>query len=266
MNEEFKKLKEIDLNYKYLFDSDNTYNLIILHWWWGSSESWNDFWEKLFDFWYNIIIPDLPWFWKTEIDKIYKLDDYAEIIEDLVKKLKLDNIILWWHSNWWAISIKIENRNNIKIERLILNNSAWIRNDKKRSFKRKILNSLTKIIKKINDIIHLPVEETKKGQSKIRILFYKIIWSSDYIESEKNPYLKQTYLNMISSDLTNEITNIKTDTLLLWWEKDTYTPLSDWLRMRKLIKNSKFVMLENKKHWIHLHDSELLKSTFLNNI
>ena len=101
---------------------------------------------------------------------------------------------------------------------------------------------------------------------KIRIIFYKLIWSSDYINSEENPFLKQTYLNMISSDLILEIWKIKTDTLLIRWEKDTYTPISDWVKIRKLIKNSKFIMIENQKHWIHLQAPDILLNTFLNNV
>ena len=59
---------------------------------------------------------------------------------------------------------------------------------------------------------------------------------------------------------------IQTHTLLIWWEKDTYTPLNDWMKMKKLIKNSKFIMLENKKHWIHLKSPKILADTFLKNI
>ena len=266
MEEKNIKIWNTIINYKQYFNQDNKYCLLILHWWWWSSNSWTNFWEKLFFHWFNLIIPDLPWFWKTKIDKIYTLENYAELIEKFVLELKLQNIILWWHSNGWAISIKIENRKKIKIEQLILNNSAWIRNNKKRTIKRKLLNSFVKIIKKLSHIIPLPMGEARWEQSKIRILFYKLIWNNDYINSEKNPFLKQTYLNMISSDLTEEISNITLDTLLIWWEKDTYTPLNDWMKMRKLIKNSKFVMLEKQKHWIHLHNPELLLNTFLNNI
>ena len=260
MIEKLLKIDDIKINYKYYFDENNTYNVLILHWWWWSSDSWITFSKSLFKQWFNVIIPDLPWFWKTEINKVYTLDSYAESIEKFVKKLKINNIILWWHSNGWAISIKLQNRKKVKLERLVLNNSAWIRNDKKRSLKRKILNNFVKIIKNFSIIIPL------WKQSKLRNIFYKLIWSWDYLKSENNPYLKQTYLNMISYDLTNEIEKININTLLIWWEKDTYTPLSDWQKMKKLIKNSKFIMLENQKHWIHLINPNLLLNTFLNNI
>jgi pimeloyl-ACP methyl ester carboxylesterase len=156
----------------------------------------------------------------------------------------------------------------IDISRLVLNNSAWIRNDKKRSLKRKILGLFTKIIKKILTIIP-PRKDWKTGNSsikKLRKLFYRAIWWHDYLNAENNPYLKETYLNMIKSDLSNIIPKIKQDTLLIWWQNDTYTPVSDWLYMRKHIRGSKLVILENEKHWIHLTNPELLVNTFINNI
>jgi len=106
----------------------------------------------------------------------------------------------------------LANRKKIKILRLILNNSAWIRNE------------------------------------------------------EQNPNLKQTYLNMISSDLKDEIKNINNHTLLIWWEKDNYTPISDAYFMRNNIKNSKLLILDNETHWIHLKNPNRLVDTFLQNI
>lgn len=240
------------------FECKNPKNtIIILHWWWWSSQSWLGIAKKLQENNYNVIIPDLAWFWKTKLEKIYNLDDYAEDIENFVNSLELKNFILWWHSNWWAISIKLAIRNNLKISDLVLNNSAWIRNDRKRSLKRKILNNFAKIFKIFKKI---------PGFWKLRELFYRAIWSQDYLKAEKNPFLKQTYLNMISSDLKKDLKKIKEKTLLIWWEKDNYTPISDWKIMKNEIKNSKLIILTSETHWIHLKNPNLLLKTFLKNI
>lgn len=235
---------------------------MILHWWWGSSNSWIRVWELLNNIGYNVIIPDLPWFWKTKLVSALTLEEYGVIIENFIKELNIigkEGIILWWHSNGWAISIKIGNRKKIKISTLILNNSAWIRNDKKRTFKRKVLNTFSNIIKKI------PIFNNPKPW-KLKILFYKLIGWQDYINVQNNPKLKETYLNIISSDISEDIKELKQNTLLIWWEKDTYTPLSDWLYMRKNVKRSKMIILPNEKHGIHLHSPEKLVETFIHNI
>ena len=101
---------------------------------------------------------------------------------------------------------------------------------------------------------------------KLREILYRLTWWQDYLKAEKIPFLKETYLNMIKSDLSGEIENIEKDTLLIRWRNDTYTPVSDWLLFRKKIKKSKLIILENEKHWIHLTSPIKLLNTFLNNI
>ncbi len=265
------KIKEnkTELSYEF-FENENKDSdvILILHGWQGASSSWVEVGKKLSENWYHIIIPDLPCASKlSNCNDIYNLDDFAEIIEKFINDLKIkypeihfDNLILWWHSNWWAISIKLANRKNIKILRLVLNNSAWIRNDKKRSIKRRILKLIT------SPLAPLLKGEGNRWLKKLRELFYKAIWSHDYLKAEKNPNLKQTYLNMISSDLKDEIKKIDNHTILIWWEKDNYTPISDAYFMRNNIKNSKLIILDNETHWIHLKNPERLVETFLQNI
>jgi len=263
MQEKFVKLWKTEIHYKMFEDENSLQDVLILHWWWGKSDSWTQVWELLYQKAMRVIVPDLPWFWKTKITKNYTLEDYAQLIEDFCKQLELKNIILWWHSNGGAISITLENRWNIEIERLVLNNSAGIRKDEKRSLKRKIFNSVAKVVKKLIETTGLL---SLQKWWKLRNLFYRAIWWQDYLEAEKNPFLKQTYLNMIGSDLQEKIKQINTDTLLIWWEKDTYTPLSDAHLMRNAIKKSKLVVLDNETHWIHLKNPQRLVETFIDNI
>jgi len=258
MTEQVLELWKLKINYKEFWNKDsNFWDILILHWWGGKSDSWVKVAEDLSEKWFRVIVPDLPWFWKTEITKVYNLSDYAQLVEEFAKKLKLENIILWGHSNWWAISITLENRWKLNIDRLVLNNSAGIRNDKKRSRKRELFKKVLKYFKFLKKIFIF---------KKIRILFYKAIGWHDYLNAEKSPHLKQTYLNMISSDLSEKIKEIQKDTLIIWWELDTYTPLSDWHFMRNNIVNSKMIVLDQETHWIHLKNPDRLVETFLNNI
>lgn len=259
---------KIEIHYEDFIEETNENTILILHWWWWNSQSWLQVWELLFQAWFNVIIPDLPGFWKTSINHVFELDDYVLVIEEFIHELWLKNIILWWHSNGGAISIKLANRWKIDISRLILNNSAWIRNDRKRNIKRKVLNKFTKIIKKLLTIIppRKNWETWNKFIKTLRKLFYRAIWWQDYLNAENNPYLKETYLNMIKSDLSDSIASISQDTLLIRWQNDSYTPMSDWMYMRTKIVNSKIIILENEKHGIHLTSPEKLVNTFLNNI
>ncbi len=269
MQENKIKINKMELSYE-IFESknDDSDTILILHGWQGASSSWTEAWDLLNQAWYNVIIPDIPCASKnTKCNEIFNLDDYAKLIEEFVENLKskyeninFDKLILWGHSNWGAIWIKVANRKKFKILRLILNNSAWIRNDKKRSLKRKILNTFIKIYKK------LPLLQRRGLGWGLRELFYRAIWWQDYLKAESNPNLKQTYLNMISSDLKEDIKKIDKHTLLIWWEHDTYTPVSDAHFMRENIKKSKLIILDNETHWIHIKNPKRLVETFLQNI
>ncbi len=263
------KINKQDISYN-IFKSNKNQSILILHGWRWSSDSWNEFSKILQKSWYNVFIPDIPGASKnTKCEKIYNIDEYAIIFEEFVENLKriykdinFNKLIILGHSNWWAIAIKLANRKKIKINKLVLNNSAWIRNDIKRNMKRKILNITAKTFNKINFLKNRKIsvlEKTKK-------IFYRLIWNYDYLEAIDNPNLKKTYLNMIACDLKEEIKKINIETLIIWWEKDKYTPLRDWYFMKDNIKKSKIIVLKNKTHSIHLKDPEVLVKHFLLNM
>lgn len=244
MQEKTIKVWKLDVNYKTLGDEKNQ-AFLILHWWWGSSDSWIKVAELLSkDFF--VIVPDFPGFWKTFLDKVYTLEDYANFVKFFLEKLKIKEVILLWHSNWWAIAISLVWK--IGIKKFILNNSAWIRKKIKTSLKRTVLWFFIKPLKLIRKI---------PWWEKLRKLFYRFIGSHDYLEAEKNSYKKQTYLNMINTDLQDKIKTIKEDTLLIRWRYDTYTPLEDGKKIHNLVKKSKLEVIDST-HWIHLKKPEEL--------
>lgn len=260
------KIPYNNFNYLDLWSDNKKWNILILHWWGWSSDSWVEIWKSLKKEWFRVIIPNLPWSRDIDLKKAFTIDECAILIERLLKVLEIKKIILLWHSNWWAISMKLSERWKIKISKLLLNNSAWIRKDIKRTFKRKVLNNLSKIWKET--VTNLTKRDwiTKEITLKARKLFYRAIWGQDYLKSEGNPYLKETYINMINSDLQKNMKNIFDETVLIWWEEDSYTPLSDAKKINKLIKWSKLIVLDKERHWIHLQNPKRLVKILLENI
>ena len=223
--------------------------LIILHWWGGSWQSWDNIAKILWEDFY-VIVPDIPSASKTATcEKAYNLDDYVELVKNLADKLGLNKFVLFWHSNGGAIATKFTVKYPQYVEKLILNNSAGIRNDKKRTFKRKIFGIISKPAKWLFMLPYM---------SRFKKFFYKAIWAQDYLQTQKNPCKKETFLNMIKEDLQEVFPQIKADTLLIRWENDTYTPLSDWKKIHSLIKNSKLVVIPNVRHWIHFQNPQKL--------
>ena len=64
--------------------------------------------------------------------------------------------------------------------------------------------------------------------------------------------MRQTLVKVVNEDLTPLLSEIKQNTLLIWGENDTATPLSDGQLMEKLIKNSGLVTLKNAGHYSFL--------------
>jgi len=243
----------IKTHYKSFWDW-NLEKILILHWRWWSSNS-RETVSNIICQKYNIIIPDLPWFWLTELKNSFDLNDYAYFVESFCKKIWLDDFILFGHSNWWAISIKLVSRWNLRIKKLILNNSAWIRNKTIKNIKSKILWFLILPFRFLNQFWF---------GKKIRNIFYKIIWNRDYLNTMDNKLLKETYLKVISEDLQSELQNINIKTFLIWWKEDNYTPISDGYLMQQKIKTSKIIVLDWQKHSIHIKDPKLLSENILN--
>ena len=202
---------------------------------------------------YYIVVPDLPGFWKTEIHEVFTLEKYASIIEDFSKSLGLGSVTILWHSNGWAIATIIASRGNINLKKMVLNNSAGIRRDKKRGFKRRVLSSLL-------FMKHIP------GFKVLRPYFHRAIWAQDYAAAEKTPYLSESYQNMIQSDLQEVYPKLDNEVLLIWGERDSYTPLPDGKRIESLLRNAKMVVLDGEKHGIHLQNPKRLGKVLIKNV
>ncbi|MDD4152074.1 MAG: alpha/beta hydrolase [Candidatus Gracilibacteria bacterium] len=254
MEKEKLIIGNLEVSYRTFKKEGNNKKMLIIHGWGGSSDSWIKVGENLSKNGIDVIIPDYPGFGDTKIDKIYNIEDYALFIESFAKELNLENFILMGHSNGGRISIELENRGILKIKKLILNNSAGIK--RPLSKKQRIFGLIAKCFKIFKKI---------PGVNYLRNFFYRAIGGHDYL-ALNNELIKATFLNMIGSDSKEEIEKIKTETLLIWGENDTYTPLKDGKIMNNLIKKSKLIILDGEKHGIHLQNPDRLAKTILENL
>ena len=256
MNEIKIKVWKNLVNYKSFINQKFEKNFLILHGWWGSSDSWVKIWRKISDLWFNVYIPDLPWFGKSELTKVFDIKSYRSLIEAFIDKLSVWPVYLLWHSNWWRISISLETNHKIKIIKLFLVWSAWVK--RSLSFKQKLVSLFAKSLKPLKNF---------PWATKARSLFYRAIWGQDYLNCNDDN-IKNTFLNVLESNLELEMTQITTPTELIWWDGDTYTPLKDWRLISALIKKSNLTILPWEKHWIHLHSPDklfqVIKSKLIN--
>lgn len=207
--------------------------IYILHGWAYSVDKWKPFIKLLNNNGIQIEQLKVPGL-TQETDKIWDLDQYVSWLKHIVDK-EDEKIILLGHSNGGRIALAYIAKYPEKISQLILIDSAGVyHNEFPIRLKRYIFRIISKIGKKI------PHSE------KFRNLLYKTAQANDYKEASQS--MKQTMLNLITTDLTPVLDRISTPTTIIWGENDKITPVSDGQLIHKLIKNSKLIIIKSAKH------------------
>ena len=199
---------------------------------------------------YRVIRLDLPGFGETkEPESAWNLDEYADFLIRFFSALSIEKCILLGHSYGGRIIIKLSSRDRkdipFEIEKLILLDSAGLK--AKKTFKQKCSILRYKFLKKVfqNDFVHQLAPDMID-------LWFSRQGSADYRNS--TPIMKQAMVMAINEDLSDCLSRIPYETLLIWGEKDTATPLKDGERMNALIKNSGLSVIKNTGHYCFLED------------
>ncbi len=79
-----------------------------------------------------------------------------------------------------------------------------------------------------------------------------------------NPPLREIFKKIIGQDLTEELKKIKTPTLIIWGDRDSYVPLSSGKTIAALIPNSRLEIIPGGKHGLHLQMPERFYSVVRN--
>lgn len=195
---------------------------------------------------YRVVQFDLPGFGGSDEPKeAWNVDAFADFFCKFLQALDIKKASLIGHSYGGRIIIRLAARESIpfEIKNIVLIDSAGIM--PKRSFKQRFNIRKYKIIKKIVSI------------NLIYALFPELIddWrsrqgSADYRNA--SPLMRKCMVMAVNEDLTDLLPKIKQDTLLIWGDKDTATPISDGRLMEEKIPNSGLCILEGCGHFSFL--------------
>ena len=237
MKEQFIKTKNTDVFVKTLGEGKT---ILFLHGWGVDSTYFNEIKDFLSNQSFKLVFLDFPGFGSSSVpNEEWNLDDYVEVVENIIKKLELDNINIVAHSFGARVAIKLCSKKRTDINKLILCGAAGL--PEHNSLKKVAFKSLAKTGKKI---FELPLLKNK--EDKARKLLYKLARVNDY--EKANSMMKKIMVNIIKEDLTPDLKQIQQKTLLVWGKRDTYTPLYNGIKMNKLIKNSKLEVLDKATH------------------
>lgn len=219
-------------------------DLVMLHGW---GQDVSTFWPiiNILKDHFTLWLIDLPGFGRSDLPKrTWYVHNFAELINKFLKKQKIIRPIVLGHSLGGRVTIKLAAKYPESVGKLILESSAGI---KPKPTPIKLCGFLAaKFIKfLIPNFFNL--------KQKLRYQLYRSL-NSDYHSAGP---LKETFLNIIAEDLSQDMKNISQETLIIWGENDHTTPVSEGKKIYQLVKNSRLEVLENLGHFSHLENPNL---------
>jgi len=253
MEEKNISIKNINTIVKVFEEKSNQKQLLILHGWKSNSDRWLEVAEPISKQGFNVFIPDLPGFGKSDaLQDSWNTNQYIEWIEELIKELNLRDFYLMGHSFGGALASKLVVKHAQDVKGLFLVSAACIR---KKTNKKKSYAAISKIVKIFSFVPFYKF---------FRKAIYKfIIRKSDYTYVEGT--LKETYLNVVAEDLSFHLPFIKVPTTIIWGKKDVSTPIEDAHYINKQIKNSKLIIIPEAGHDLNRKQPQILSSKILEN-
>ncbi len=240
----------------YNIKGDGNKYVIILQGWGTKAEIYGSVADALCDR-YKVVTLDLPGFGEsTEPREPWGVDEYRDFVLRFLKSLGIESGILIGHSFGGRVIIKMaaQKDSGFNIEKIVLVGSAGIVNPK--TLKTRIKVWRYKAVKKLAGLkiaqflFGSIIEEWKKKQG-----------SEDYRNA--SPIMKQCLVKAVNENLKDLLPLIDRDTLLIWGDRDTATPLSDGKTMEALIPGAGLAVIPGAGHYSFL-DNPVLFSRIIN--
>ena len=223
-------IKDTSINY---IQYGSGKDIILLHGWGQNIEMMRPLGDPLSQN-YRVTIIDFPGFGESDEPKTaWTIDDYSNMLEELVKKLKIKKPTIMGHSFGGRVAIRYSANNSIS--KLVLFGSPCVRLNSKPSLKVRILKKL----------------KTLPGMNNIGEYMKKYIGSRDY--KAASPIMREILVNTVNEDLSNYASKIEEPTLLIWGENDTEAPLEDAQMLEKLLPDGALIVLPGT-HYAYLEN------------
>lgn len=225
------KYKGIEINYKEYGKKDGE-AIVYLHGW-GQNIQMMEPIANPFEKSHHLVILDLPGFGASEEPKeAWTLDDYVDMIHELLKSLNIDNPNLIGHSFGGKLSLLYSTK--YKTRRIVLLASPYKVKMNPESTKLKLLKKIKKI-----PILGLFADFAKK-----------FMGSTDY--KNASPRMREILVKHVNTDLTDKLGKVNCPALLIWGTADAAVPYEDAVELEKLIKDAGLVTYEGATHYAYL--------------
>lgn len=209
--------------------------MVFVHGWGGSSNSLRKL-ATICSQKRKVIVVDLPGFGKSDPpDPDWGPIEYAEVIHQLIKELKLNKPVFFGHSFGGSLGIYLASNYPDLLQRLILCGSAYKRTGKQSGW-----------AVKLNRIVETYLPFLMNLVDSLKPTLYRIFFpDSDYA---KYPKLIPNFRRIITHDMSHLLEGVTIPTLILWGERDTYTPVAMAHELDERIPNTEIVLFPHKRH------------------
>ncbi|MBL0718069.1 MAG: alpha/beta hydrolase [Alphaproteobacteria bacterium] len=217
---------------------DKKIRILWLHGWGLSHEAFSKLEPSFSDF--ENVLFDFPGFGKSDSpDKIWGTEDYADFINEYLKKEKEKDTYIIGQSFGCRVALRFSNKFPEKVKGLILISAAGLKRKRSLFFKVKAfcLKCIGRFLKYVDLVF----------KTKLKSAYSNRFGSSDYKNAKG--IMKNIFVKTISEDLSNIASNIDTNTILIYGEKDEQTPPEFGKRYNNLMKNSKYIELPQFNHY-----------------
>lgn len=215
---------------------------LLLHGWGTSHKDLDGVFTELQDK-FTVVSLDLPGFGSSQCpDKAWSVGDYVAFVADFLKKLGLPHPqVLIGHSFGGRVIIKGVSSKIFEPKKVILIGSAGVKHSDS------MRNKMYRLVAKTGKTV-LTVPLLSRYASSAKAVLYKKAGSEDYL---KSGVMKDTFLAVISEDLSEDATYNNYSTLLIWGSEDKEAPLSDGEYYHKVMKNSELKVVQGAGHFVH---------------
>jgi len=222
----------------------------LLHGWGSKAELFNDIISVLARK-YHVVAPNLPGFGGSdEPPAVWSVDDYADFVIAFLQRFKTEKMIFMGHSYGGRIIIKLSARKNLPfvITKNILVDAAGIMPRRSLYYKLRV-----KLYKLGKAVLNSPAISRFFPQA---VNFWqKKLGSADYASA--SPVMRGCLVKAVNENLEPLLPDIQAETLLIWGDKDTATPIADGRKMERLIKGSGLVVFPGAGHYSFLEQPYL---------
>ncbi len=224
------KINDVDVNYIQYGEGKD---VLLLHGWGQNIEMMKPIGDNLSNK-CRVTIIDFPGFGdSSEPSVAWTIEDYSNMLEKLVKELKIKKPVIMGHSFGGRVAIRYSAHN--PIEKLVLFGSPCIRVEKELPFTVKVLKAIKKL----------------PGMNSLGEYMKKYIGSRDY--KAASPVMRQTLVNVVNEDLSEYAKDIEEPTLLIWGEYDEEAPVEEARMLESIMVDAALIVLPGT-HYAYLEN------------